>query len=98
MARDLVFRTTRVIALEIHGNGEKQDQGPQSLSNLIKENRRMSTCIQLDLQTLGSQPSMPKNLPDHWSPLVGHHKQKSLRRFCSSQWHAARVVTPDIIR
>ena len=26
----------------------------------------MSTCNQLDLQTLGSQPfSMPKNLPDH---------------------------------
>ena len=26
----------------------------------------MSTCNQLDLQTLGSQPIMPKNLPDHW--------------------------------
>ena len=34
--------------------------------NLIKENQRMSTCNQLDLQTLGSQPVMPKNLPDHW--------------------------------
>ena len=34
--------------------------------NLIKENRRMSTCNQLDLQTLGSHPIMPKNLPDHW--------------------------------
>jgi hypothetical protein len=33
--------------------------------NLIKENRRMSTCNRLDLQTLGSQPMMPKNLPDH---------------------------------
>ena len=33
--------------------------------NLIKENRRMSTCNWLDLQTLGSQPVMPKNLPDH---------------------------------
>ena len=33
--------------------------------NLMKENRRMSTCNQLDLQTLGSQPVMPKNLPDH---------------------------------
>jgi hypothetical protein len=34
---------------------------------IIKENRRMSTCNWLDLQTLGSQPiSMPKNLPDHW--------------------------------
>ena len=34
-------------------------------SNLIKENRRMSTYNWLDLQTLGSQPIMPKNLPDH---------------------------------
>ena len=34
-------------------------------SNLIKENRRMSTCNPLDFQTLGSQPFMPKNLPDH---------------------------------
>ena len=32
--------------------------------NLIQENRRMSTCNRLDLQTLGSQPLMPKNLPD----------------------------------
>jgi hypothetical protein len=34
-------------------------------SNLIMENRRMPTCNRLDLQTLGSQPIMPKNLPDH---------------------------------
>ena len=27
----------------------------------------MSTCNRLDLQTLGSQPVMPKNLPGHWS-------------------------------
>jgi hypothetical protein len=27
----------------------------------------MSTCNRLDLQTLGSQPVMPKNLPNHWS-------------------------------
>jgi hypothetical protein len=33
--------------------------------NLIKGNRRMSTCNRLDLQTLGSPPIMPKNLPDH---------------------------------
>ena len=25
----------------------------------------MSTCNRLDLQTLGSQPVMPKNLPEH---------------------------------
>ena len=35
--------------------------------NLIKENRRMSTCNRLGLQTLGSQPVMPKNLPYHWT-------------------------------
>ena len=35
-------------------------------SILIKENQRMSTCNRLDLQTLGSQQVMPKNLPDHW--------------------------------
>ena len=34
--------------------------------NLLKENRRMSTCNRLDLQTLGSQPVIPKKLPDHW--------------------------------
>ena len=33
--------------------------------NLIKEKWRMSTCNWLDLQTLGSQPVMPKILPDH---------------------------------
>ena len=34
--------------------------------NLINENQRMSTCNQLDLQSLGSQPTtLPKNLPDH---------------------------------
>ena len=26
----------------------------------------MLTCNWLDLQTLGSQPIMPKNLPNHW--------------------------------
>ena len=29
----------------------------------------MSTCYRLDLQTLGPQPVMPKNLFDHWGPL-----------------------------
>jgi hypothetical protein len=32
----------------------------------IKENRRMTTCNQLDLQTLGSQLTMPEHLPHHW--------------------------------
>ena len=35
--------------------------------NSIQENQRMSTCNRLDLQTLGSRPIVPKNLPDHWS-------------------------------
>jgi hypothetical protein len=38
--------------------------------NLIKENRRMSTCNRLDLQTLGSQPVMPKNLSHRWGGLL----------------------------
>ena len=29
----------------------------------------MSTCNWLDLQTIGSQPVMPKNLPDHCGEL-----------------------------
>ena len=32
----------------------------------MKEIRRLSTCNQLDLQILGSQTIMPKNLPHHW--------------------------------
>ena len=32
-----------------------------------KENQRISTCNQFDLQTLGSQLVMPKNLLDHWT-------------------------------
>ena len=39
--------------------------------NLMKENQRMSTCNQLDLQTLGSQLVMPKNLLGHCSR---HHQ------------------------
>ena len=33
---------------------------------LIKDNRRMSPYNRLDLQTLGSQPVMPKNLSNQW--------------------------------
>ena len=33
----------------------------------------MSTCNRLDLQKLGSQPVMPKNIPDHCSTLVTCH-------------------------
>ena len=45
--------------------------------NLIKENRRMSTCSQLDKQTLGSQPVMPKNLPEHWCGKALSHEIES---------------------
>ena len=33
--------------------------------NLMKQNRRMSTCNWLDLQTLGSPLIMPKKIPHH---------------------------------
>ena len=36
----------------------------------MKENWRMSTCNWLDLQTLGSQAVILKNLPDHWCRLL----------------------------
>ena len=39
--------------------------------NLIKKNQRMSTCNRLDLQTLGSQPIVPKNLPNRWFSVGG---------------------------
>ena len=39
--------------------------------NSVKENRRLSTCNRLDLQTLGSRPvMMPKNLPDRWNRML----------------------------
>ena len=51
--------------------------------NSIKENRRMSTCNRLELQTLGSQPvTTPKNLPDHWSKLS---KLETARKIFQSQ-------------
>ena len=42
------------------------DEFMEYTPNLIKGNRRMSTCNRSDLQTLGSQPVMPNILPDHW--------------------------------
>ena len=33
--------------------------------NSIKENRKMSTCNRLDLETLGYRLVMPKTLPGH---------------------------------
>ena len=49
----------------------------------------MSTCNRLDLQTLGSQPIMPKNLPNHWfewAPI------RTSRRWCISRWDWTKCV------
>ena len=46
--------------------------------NLIKGNQRMWTWNQLDLQALGCQPLMLRNLPDHWV----------LHRVLLETWHA----------
>ena len=60
--------------------------------NLIKENRMMSTCNRLDLQTLGSQPIMPKNLPNHWLVLCRWCLQWNMMKLswilCSLNVHA----------
>ena len=52
----------------------------------------MSACNRLDLQTLGSQPVMPKNLPDHWvEPRVElYYSNTSLHkvRMPESGWEA----------
>ena len=39
---------------------------------MIKKNRKMSTCDQLDMETLGSRSVMPKNLPRHciWYQII----------------------------
>jgi hypothetical protein len=45
----------------------------------------MSTYNRLDLQTIGFQPIMPKNLPDHWQvPMTGKEEngQASLGSNC----------------
>ena len=52
--------------------------------NLIKENWRMSTYNRLDLQTIGSQPIMPKNLPDHWFAMCLLEGDKYLDLFSKS--------------
>ena len=36
-----------------------------NVPQLIKENWKMSTCNQLDLETLGYRPTMPKKIPGH---------------------------------
>ena len=44
--------------------------------NLMKGNRRMWTCNRLDLQTLGFQLVMPKNLPDHCFTINSKHNYR----------------------
>ena len=78
--------------------------------NLIKEIRRMSTCNQLDLQTPGSQPIVPKNLPHHWLELMSfpHDHQKLVDGERFTRWNhyltqmpryiASQVSTPQFIQ
>ena len=58
--------------------------------NSLKENRRMSTCNRLDLQTIGSQQLMLRNLPDHW---FWHmiHLLKLLATMCHC-YHAGATI------
>ena len=67
----------------------------------IKKNRRISTCNRLDLQTLGSQPIMPKNSPitgssqfslfigppsPHFLPLSSHSPSQKLDHLIEWFW------------
>ena len=59
----------------------------------------MSTCNRFDLQTLGSQPVMPKYLPDHWSILLegqSNHLRPihpiKVRRVFQHSWSDARAL------
>ena len=62
----------------------------------MKENRRMSTCNRLDLESVGSQPIMPKNLPDLFRLLIyenfnewkilGNHRFASLSAGLPLMW------------
>ena len=38
----------------------------------------MSTCNRLDLQALGSQPVMPKNLPNHCTKPINLHNDEAV--------------------
>ena len=49
-------------------------------------------CNRLDLQTLGSQPVMPKNLPDHWCKIPCLFDQATSRRR-SDDLHAKLLLT-----
>ena len=58
--------------------------------NLIKENWRMWTCNWLDLQTLGSQPVMLKNLPDHWREREREHWRVTVEKWFGTHEGKAR--------
>ena len=58
----------------VQGFGEKLriilEKFSKIFLKLIKKNRKMSTYNRLDLETLGSRPNMPKNLPGHWPEFI----------------------------
>jgi hypothetical protein len=61
----------------------------------------MSTCNRLDLQTLGSQPIVPKNLPNQWTPTqmvlepsIRQTKPDETKRKQNSSWKEASGVEP----
>ena len=64
--------------------------------NIIKENRRMPTCNQLDLQTLGSQPVMRKNLPDH--RYEARHGKELNEDFISSSIKKEYAISMNMIK
>ena len=54
----------------------------------------MSTCNLLDLQTLGSQPVTPRNLPDHWTDLKNDLGPRNLcepLKIIATQWFKISV-------
>ena len=56
----------------------------------------MSTCHWLDLQTLGYQPVMPKNLPNHWEGVhafCNHQQNITDREFWGFAFHVNRNHT-----
>ena len=65
----------------------------------------MSTYNQLDLQTLGSQPIMLKNLPDHWLSLRNNRLElatsgelptildESMQEYTSNKWKQNRQMS-----
>ena len=55
----------------------------------------MSTCNWLDLQTLGSQLVMPKNLPDHCSPHMSN-KKYTKQIIQTHAWVTHAPITPKL--